>query len=447
LKEYARAVEYPIAAVCSVGEYAGSVQIEPGLRRPITFLEAAGIKNLLRIEQDLSELDDSGLIKGWVVETFLADKSGCPVLSNQEGSWEYHSSNDGTTITLEDYGGHVRPTDVRLRVINAGSRKPANAREVETVICADGIRIANRWYEWSPPTDTVPSAELMDSRGQRKPRLTPAREPIRTDAGWSYLWKLERRARKRILTKLSEFLPDRLCYDHWRKLVDIYNFNVGDVPDDIAWEHVPVRILPGGYDASENNEPAKYVPLSEIEHVEFQQIPGIPNLVTKQGIVALQDTRNVLRFAELRNEGETWELRVRRSPDVLQATANWYVGGLSTYAVPFAHNLRNLLCAWLGATLVNSCHPLMVRAHQLSDTKLRDFLFALLLPDPLSPEELPPFKLKYRRAAGEKYLKLSRKLDPALAPPYKTYSSSTGWGEITDAQLREWAKIQIDEDT
>jgi hypothetical protein len=70
LNRYTLAAEFPVTGECGIPGTDSTTVIRPGLRRPPTFLEKAGLHQILRLERDLRQFDGSGLCAGIVAESF-----------------------------------------------------------------------------------------------------------------------------------------------------------------------------------------------------------------------------------------------------------------------------------------------------------------------------------------------------------------------------------------
>jgi hypothetical protein len=446
VKDYARAVEFPVEARCTVSEISGSVRIEDKSHRPLTFLETVGVKQLLRITQDISDLDKSGYITGAVTASFLADEEGRPVLENKEATWEVLSTSTG-----QNFAQPLRslPADtnldlpnLRLRLRSGESHSLKDAKS-NMIFCADGIRVK---FDSRAPSRAgrMPECCLIDTRGKMKPQLTPAREAVRKSLAVKSLFQLHKRAKGMIWAQLAAYLPEKLAHEIWWKLADIHSAPIYAIPSGVIWDRLGVPV----------GNTRKYLRFPEIRVATFEVTTlevttdlhrSLRRLVTGDGDeVQYGRVPLVLRFSELHMDG-TGRLRLDVLPPAspLEPPFNPDVG-LFTHIIPFRDELKEALCVRWGRTLVNEDHPLVAERIRGSDN-VRKFLTSMFYSDPFTPvSELKDYELRERRNAGVIYASVSwEKLGARSRPPYKMYSALHGWSELTDDDLRSWSQTPV----
>jgi hypothetical protein len=444
LKEYARAVDYPIHGICTVPEYENSVSIAQGFNKPLTYLETLGVKQLYRIDQHISEREGVNSIDGVVSQSFLVDEGGRFVLSNSEAAWEEYDANSG-----REY--FVLP-DIHFRLRRREGQSASRRIMMNRVIFADGIEV----YSDSPtPNMGVHPVELIDTRGAKKPELTPARRAVTTGETWNRLFRVRARQHGMVWAQLAEHLPERLTIGDWWQLARIYGAPIGEIPSEIIWTRLQVPVG--------NGNKIRYLSFADLQQVSFEKAIAQPSsagyrLVTRDGEpIGAEQQALVLSFLELRLSNDNLlSLHVIPpiSPHQPPLSAHVLGAGRQTLKEPavirscwimLGGNLEPALCALCGPTLVNARHPLVQKLDGLRNFQLSTFIANISSGDPCNAMPAPTLEqLKSRKNAGLAYSRIRwEKLDSKAGPPFKLFSQGFGWRELTDADLRTWAQISL----
>jgi hypothetical protein len=447
LKEYVCAVDYPVSGRCIVPEFEDSIRIEAGFRPPPTYLERAGVKQFIRLNQKIHESDEFGSIDGIMSQSFLVDQNRCFVLANTEAAWEEYDPNNPTGKVSQPVTG----SGFRLRT--GENRRLINPPHINRVLCADGIRVAD---DMSSPGVSVDRCELMDTRGSRKPLLSPARKAIGSGDRWNYLSQLRNRYHGMIWAELAGNIPERLTIQDWWKLVRIYSAPLFYVPTKVLWNHIQVPLGPA--------DTPRYLHFSDIPPMSFEAVQSDSpsagyQLVTTDGQIDIQARAMVLAFSELRRDKDG-RLRMHIvSPAPTQEIPSFVsVGGpgggfsgpptaILSCMVAFGDELKDVLSASCGPTLLNTRHPLgcLPRMYDARTFALKNFIAGLSKLDiGAHPNTLTPSQLIARRSMGVAYGRIRwDRMSEAFRPPFKMLSEKQGLQELTDADFRAWAQTPI----
>ncbi len=442
LRKYARAVEYPVHARRRAPGHDDSGQFGQRSLHPATYLDTLGLRDLVRFERDVRNYDDSGNLSGYVAQSFLRDARGAPGLANAEAAWMGSEGYGREWQPLTTFEG-PRFDSARLRLYS-GAAGPRGKFSCEAVICADGIAV----HQGSDPGGTtrpgavrVERAFVIDTRGRGKPPLTPARTVQATAPGYRVIWDAIFKADIDIWTELASMLPDRLEHDVWWKLAELYDAPLIALPTDVVWDKVGVR----------ESGSRRTVALADVGVAYYDaKMPGFVSFVTQDGTqIDGRDDYRLLAFSELGLDAKSRLcLRVARE----HASANfdrYFASGASS--VTFSIELAGALVCAMGAhgrrLLLNACHPLSIHCRAVAyRNPVRQFLSSLLSGNPTSPTP-DNYRLKYLKTAGSLYRQTDWKtLDPALRPPYRVFADGVGWIDITEAEILEWATLEIASD-
>jgi hypothetical protein len=443
LRDYARAVEYPVQARRRAPGRDDSERFGERPLHPSTYLERLGLRDLVRFERDVRDYDDSGNLSGYVAQSFLRDPRGAPGLANAEATW----------MTQERYGQEWKPLTTseghrveaaRLRLAS-GTAAPPGKFAAEAVICADGIAVHHGSGQGGTAPPGVPRVErafVIDTRGRAKPPLTPARTVQGTSPGYQALWNAIYKADVDIWTDLALMLPDGLEHDIWWKLAELYNAPLHGLPMDVAWNKVGVR---------EHNT-RRTIALADVgvAYRDEGNVPPFASFVTEGGIqIDGRDDGRLLAFSELGLDSAS-RLCLRVARDHASSEYDRYPI-YSASAVKFSRDLAGALYAAMGTRsvrlLLNAHHPLSLHCAALAyRNPAKRFVASLLSADPTNPTR-DNYRLRDLKTAGSLYRQIDWKaLDPGLRPPYRVISGASGWVDITEAQIIEWAALQIADD-
>ncbi len=201
LKGYAMATEFPIYGVCEIDGIKGEVKIPAAIDKKRTFLESFGLTKTKTIEVNLQDVNKN--LWGFLRQTFLLDEKGLPCIENSEAKWETQTDNK----TWKDR--EKLKMTIHLKSNNQNHEYSFHhGLDSGHSICLDGILVCGY-----PGRSEYSRMEMMmlghmaarvtsehpftlDVRGNIKPELNPAREPLDKESifhnpvGWSQLQNL-----------------------------------------------------------------------------------------------------------------------------------------------------------------------------------------------------------------------------------------------------------------
>jgi hypothetical protein len=457
LDRYTLAAEYPVKGQCTVPGKESQIPIPAGIRRPITFLESLGIRQLVRLERDFSELDESGLYTGRLAESFLADETGCLVLSNREARWEVPTELRKYVPLGEVRWGleqeirecqplpetwllHIDDHHPRVVMANAKTTR-VNSMANEDRICADGIWVGDGAF--FSQSGVVRPAFTLNTRGQRKPALTPDRKLVRSGATWEAIVQLNAEATRSIWHEIVSYLPDKLSYDTFWKLAKLHSAPVEDLPKGLIWDKLAIPI-----DAGQEVEFRRIRDIGTAFYRVVPNDPRGPQLTVEASRVMDVGKSMILTFSQLTATDGNLRLVIAAPHDPNGFCRLPNVPGSTV--VRFEAALESALLAYYGYYLCNLDHPLIRYFLQCKDEDhgaLSEFLRVLGAADPVNPKPAGR-RLEYRQKAGQLFSQIPwRERDPALLPPYRIFIDGGTWTAVTEADFEEWAKIVVPKKT
>jgi hypothetical protein len=232
LKGYAMATEFPINAVCQIDKIKGEVTIPTTIDKKNTFLESLKQLNKTKTyEVDLHEIHKN--LNGFLRQTFIVDDNEIPCIENSEARWE-------TRVDSKVKNGREKIV-MSINLINGNHNfdYPQHVLDEERSICLDGILVCGN----PGRSEFLKEGKIMllqhhaarifcehpftlDVRGNIKPELNPAREPLgevfRKPVGWDQLQSFVDRGSGLLWEKVLEQTEKGLSPETFWKLLVAY---------------------------------------------------------------------------------------------------------------------------------------------------------------------------------------------------------------------------------
>ncbi len=253
LKGYALATEFPIEAKCELDEIEETFTIPSIIDKKQTFLESLNLSSKKVIEIDFNTVNKS--LSGFLRQSFLVDKKGIPCIENEEAVWQTQIDNktwkdkekiNMTLLVKKDNIAHVYDT---MHGLDKGIS-----------ICCDGILVCGY-----PGRKEYPKEEMfglghispkvnsehpftIDVRGDLKPELSPAREPVdrgnifSSPIGWKKLRSHINKAGGHIWEKILDYSEQGLTAEVFWKLLAIYDGSPFYIKSQTLFKYLSVPI-------------------------------------------------------------------------------------------------------------------------------------------------------------------------------------------------------------
>lgn len=463
LKHFAVATEFPISGRCEIVELKDAVDIPTVSSSLLTLIEKAGVPNssFITVEQNFNELDEN--LHGCIRESFLIDdETRLPALQNQIASWQVLPKNNIESFSL----------------VHAGKTFDADHREWSQ-ISIDGILLCGtagrpQWqhdlevkmFLGFRPTHIECNPYSLDVRGNLKPEITPAREPVdhlgffNRPPKWRMLSNMVYQSAGRLWLKLiEEYFPKGLSSETFWKLLVVHDNNAPCfIPLNAFWQYVSVPLaceeqtcwkkileLPK-LSISINEDNWR---LETIDHLlikfplsmtEWEKKGGkSPNIQSQLNTVILASCRLAL-------ENDQVVLNVSRPEDELMTAVSKAITGDRTYiqTLRYEGKAKDLITIQAPAKTANYLHPLVKECLKAPcNNALSEFAhsFICCLSDLICSKDRSLEKPdRWMKIAAHRYFSVdwSKYQDEQLKPPYKIWLKNKGIVEITEIQLKEW---------
>lgn len=316
LKKFAVATEFPIKGQCNIKEIEDTVEIPITSSYIPTLIERSKMDGecYITIEQNFKELDRN--LNGNIRESFLIDEHGMPTLENKFTFWEINKNKANRPVFMFSFNGEMYDTGY----------------SEQSQISIDGIHlcgIAGRplWQKDSSvkmrlgnrPTNIERNPYSLDVRGNLKPEISPAREPIdhwgfSQPPKWNKLINFIHQAAGLIWMKLlNEFIPRGLTYEIFWKLLRIHNGDLRDIPLCCLWQQLAVPSI--------KNDQLNWIKISDLKELSLQKNDEDCYFLTS-------DKQKIKIPASI----EEWEKRGREHPN-LQSQLNSLIVNFSKLLV------------------------------------------------------------------------------------------------------------------
>ena len=234
LKALAIGNEFPIEGRCDIDGVKNCVEIPTSIDYKETFIESLEITNQKTFELDLSTVNKN--LTGSLRQTFLLDENDFPCIENNEATWEISTGKSKNwKNTIENL------LVIRIKETDKIFRKELVSIEGNTSISLDGILVCGKAGRKeflndgeliflgsisSSITSCCPCS--IDVRGDIKPELNPAREPLRSSNSltevnnWTRLQSLINRGNGIIWEQVLRLCTKGLSSITFWKLILIY---------------------------------------------------------------------------------------------------------------------------------------------------------------------------------------------------------------------------------
>jgi hypothetical protein len=490
---FALACEFEVEARCNIPGIEGEEKIPPGPYVKETEMEAAGITRSRVFEQEFSEIDRR--LGGRVRVGFLVDGSGKPTTANDEAYWVHDDR------YFSRYG-------VRLRdgVEKAQRRLEAvSSYDLEGHTSLDGILVCGplrRRKKGGPLQEYTQNLTrlgrayfALDVRGEIKPPLTAARRPAAGENNtvhpeWLRIIELANLAHGRVWEQVAEKLHEPQDGDTFWQLANLYDpvlyYSIPWMRAGRIWSSVSVPILrPDGEHEWRKVSSLGHVVRRPSEDGWSSRLltpdggcvaapESVADWSREEGIIIDEHGNErrgltsdwddgpvhavVLSMSTLVLEGGVVraELREPGEPDRApwESHFQFELGDPSsgvTYVLPYAGELRSMLCANSFVTSVNREHPLVREAlraqYKVEKSEVESFAEAAVEHFSRSPLESLvegwPIDRDPMRYLGNLYLLAEREgIPPEMLPPYRLWSPRLGVVEIGEEQLQRWAAAE-----
>jgi hypothetical protein len=321
---------------------------------------------------------------------------------------------------------------------------------------------------------------LIDIKGNIKPEITPAREPVEFRFGnkspsWEKIQFLVNHAEGKICEKISLFLNNGLSQEDFWKLAVIYDFWLPKMSFISIWNSIAVSVINNNTsqwikisnlnklyldDKTDNlqliykinNENCKISPSDSLRNWE-KEGEDKPNLDWQMNVLVLLMSSLILEENQL-----TFILVYPEKPEdiVSQYTFSDGTPFISGFFISYKGELQNTLTVESNVKTFNKNHPLcgiyMQSKFLSKKTDLQEFSSSFLpcIADAIQPEKDIPNKLekpqRWQKIVAHQYFSVNwAAYDAKYKPPYKIWSKDKGFVEITENDFKKWrdAKITI----
>jgi len=477
LKGYALATEFPIKANCEIKELKEEFEIPAVIDKKATFLEKLKIKKIKTFETSLSDVNKN--LSGFLRQTFLIDDAGNPALENDEANWTTQTDDKtwrDQTQTIK--GVVIKKSDTFKRYdFHRGIGDDIS-------ICLDGILVCGypgrseyEHFKMSMLGHISPriSSEhpfTVDIRGNIKPEINPAREPMDDRSflsgplGWSYAQTLISRGSGLLWKSILEHSETGLSPDVFWRLLLIYEGDFFYIQSALLKKHLHLPTDGGSWLKLSDVEAAtitdKEILLTSNGKTNKFSMPDEMLTLGKAFVNApnfhfwLSGLLLCLSRAELKSENPQFKIRESFS-DVEVPADNSFTRELSPVRfIEFADLDESYLTTTKHNNIVNSKNKIasMVLSSRFAKHKneLQEFASSLVfnvcfMIQKLNDENKPfslDYKLRSLKYTALLYLNINwSKYSSSLQAPYKIYVDSNSSIEITEQVFRKWAEQEI----
>jgi hypothetical protein len=465
LKGYALATEFPIMGECTRPEVSDRVTIPPQAEEEPTLLEIAGIKNIVSLNQDLSEVNAS--LQGMVRDSFLLDARGLPCVETTEAQWS-------------GYTQGPKPK-WRLHLL-------ADGRDVEcdltssVPLCVDGILVAGTpgrpsyrkevqmRLGWRNSNIHCISPALVDARGDMKPEMTPGRTPpehigLELPPGWRRLNDSFHEGLGLLWRQLANYLGKGLDEREFWKLVVIYGVQVPCIPHQTLWDLVSVSLV----DQAGQSFWYKIRDLGDLsivvggsESFELQDARGKKvgpdssmKVWEKQGEDGsllhwhMNSTTLLTSSLDVRDGRVVLRPNPPSDPQIaLSQFAISYLMGVSLFLIDYVGAASNALAVETPFPTANRRHPLVRVCHdaryvrELTDLQTFAKAFVPCIAETVSSKDkTPSFEQPgyWQKRVAHLYFAVQwNHYNSDLKPPYKVWTVQKGWFGVDERTFIAW---------
>ena len=473
LKGYAMATEFPIKAICSIEEIKEEIHIPATIDIKKTFLEECGINNLLTYEIDLTTVNKN--LKGVMRQSFIADANGLPSLENAEAKWEL-KINDRWAHTNDKY-----EMSLHNKLLNQSFNHHYHRLSDKTSICLDGILVCGSPGRSDYQDDHIERlghitariytehAVTMDIRGDIKPEISPAREPLEKGSafdppiGWRQLQDFINIGRGWLWEQVLSLSDKGLSPEMFWKLIVIYQGSPLHIPNNSLIKHLQLPIENGywlGLSSIKSfytdNDFIYVKDLDEKVHcIQFSdEIQALGKINVNQINFKYWLSNILTSISKLTIEGDQSTLFLRNFFDSDKPSDNIISQTISPITfIPFDNLSKDYISTVQHINIANSEHPLYKHILKGKSLKQKDelqnfaesLLFSICHLIREFAEQKKPFTIKVKA----RYLKYTSiyyqnihwdKYSNELRPPYKIFVDAKNTAVITEEDIIAWSK-------
>lgn len=479
LKGVALANEFPIEASCEIDSINKSVCIEPTIDKKRTFLEKRGLEKIKTIEVDLSTVHPD--LHGFLRQSFLIDDKGIPGFSSSEAYFD---------LQPDDHWKDKNKLRLTLHNKTSEERKQYDISFQDShSVCIDGILICGKpgraehnKYEMmmlGHLSSRVYSEHsfTIDVRGDIKPELNPAREPLdqqgifRSAPKWRQLQRLISEGSGRLWEQVLQMVNNGLNIETFWQLMIAYDGSISNVPSKTILkliklptsDHTWIDLLNVSHVFLEE-EKILVKNFSGTEHtIEFPESVKIYERTHQNGVnfgylieeiilgISSIDFGTASPSIKIRNDFDQNEL----SSSNIMKTHFSRIRYLSFLNLPSDF----IACVQFG-NVVNLKSAIIKLSYDTHLGNLTDALehFAVTLTQSISQlitsrqKNNKPLNLdvggRSMKYLGYRFTLVNwDKYDPKFKPPYKIFVDNNTTLEINDTVLTRWSKIKFDPET
>lgn len=463
LKYFAVATEFSICGRCEIEEMKDAVDIPTTPSSLPTLVEKAGVPNdlFITIEQNFNELDVN--LHGCIRESFLIDdETKLPALQNRIASWQVLPKNTSESFFLvhED------------KTFDTCYKEQSQISIDGILLCGLAGRpkwqhdLEDRMFLGFRPTHIECNPYALDVRGNLKPEITPAREPVDHFGlnllrlpKWRILTNIVCQSSGRLWQKVIEnYIPKGLSNEVFWKLLAVYDGDPKYIPLKVIWQYLSV-------------------PLSKEDKTYWKKIPDMPKLTIfdrenhgqlgtldhqlvefplsiieweKRGVQnpKLQSRLKTVLIAvcSLTLENDRIVLNVSQPEDELMTAASRTITGDLKYiqTIGYEGSARDLITVQASIKTANCLHPLVKECLKSPfNGAISEFAhtFVGCITDLICSQNRSLDKPdRWMKMAAHLYFAVdwSKYQDEQLKPPYKIWIKNKGIVDITENQLKKW---------
>ncbi len=468
LKGYALATEFPIKGTCEIEGIKDEVDIPIDIDKKQTYLEKRSIKKIKTFEVNLSKLNNN--LKGFLRQSFLLDERGLPTIENNEAKWDVHEEEEG-----------MRPPKMALinKENNEIEEYSRYDMDMETSVCLDGILVCG--YPGRSYHDRIELFGLgsrasmintehfltLDIRGELKPELNPAREPLSrgaldTPSGWKNISRIINGYSSIIWEEVLKSSNEGLESKTFWELISVYNGNISEMDLGLLYEYLSFPVKGGDW-----------IKLSDIDSFELDgknlkikdnKGSNMNTIFFPKEIIDFTEANNrknyltslidnfLISYVEINLNHHNIELQIQKpKPNTKASDYKIYSFMRTSITRPFGNFEKEVIATSQISGVLNLNHPLVELALESqyvnSKNDLQEFANSFLLSISDLIRELKrdkdPFSTKYKSRPLKYASALFKKVDwvrysDDLKPPYKVYVDENTTVEINNETFNFW---------
>ncbi|WON95055.1 hypothetical protein [Sphingobacterium sp. UGAL515B_05] len=475
LKGVALANEFSIEASCEIEPICKSVSIPPIIDKKRTFLEKLNLEKIKTIEIDLTTIHP--YLQGFLRQSFLLDDQGLPSFESSEAYFEIKTENNSKT--------NKTPV-LTLYKKNSAENKEYNItfRDNHSV-CIDGILVCGR-----PGRAEYDKHEMMmlghlstqiysehsftiDVRGDIKPELNPAREPLdqrgifRNAPKWRQLQYLIYEGNGKLWEQLLKQIKYGLSIETFWQLLIAYDGSISNIPSQSIYNFIKLPISGGTWISISSinyafiySENIVIIDTNETKHIlEFPESIKRYAKTHHNGVNFSYLVSNVIlgiSNIEFGSENPLIKIRNLFSPGELPSHNIMKMDFSRVRFLSFTNVNKDIIACVQYEDLINLQSPIIRLSYECHLGNLTDALehFSVTLTGTIlslikhQKEKNIPFSLNVKsrslKLLGYRYTLVNwNKYDDKFKPPYKIFVDNNTTLEVTHDLLKNWAQIKL----